>query len=151
MSKAKGIFQEFKAFISRGNVIDLAVGVIIGSAFTSIVNSLVKDIVMPVVSIIIGGISFEDLKIVITPAQGDVAECAIYYGTFIQNVVNFLLISIVVFAMVKLINAMHDKAEKIKKAEEAAVEEVSEPESVPEPEPSAEVALLQEIRDLLKK
>ena len=112
--KAKGLLHEFKVFISRGNVIDLAVGVIIGSAFTAIVNSLVNDIVMPVIGVIIGGINFEDLKWVITPASGDVAECAIRYGTFLQSIVNFLLIALVVFTMVKLINLTHRK-----KAEEA--------------------------------
>ena len=107
--KAKGLLHEFKVFISRGNVIDLAVGVIIGSAFTAIVNSLVNDIVMPVIGVIIGGINFEDLKWVITPASGDVAECAIRYGTFLQSIVNFLLIALVVFTMVKLINLTHRK------------------------------------------
>lgn len=135
--KAKGLLHEFKVFISRGNVIDLAVGVIIGSAFTAIVNSLVNDIVMPVIGVIIGGINFEDLKWVITPASGDVAECAIRYGTFLQNIVNFLLIALVVFTMVKLINLTHRK-----KAEEAP--------AAP-PAPPEDVVLLREIRDLLKK
>ena len=135
--KAKGLLHEFKVFISRGNVIDLAVGVIIGSAFTAIVNSLVNDIVMPVIGVIIGGINFEDLKWVITPASGDVVECAIRYGTFLQSIVNFLLIALVVFTMVKLINLTHRK-----KAEEAP--------AAP-PAPPEDVVLLREIRDLLKK
>lgn len=135
--KAKGLLHEFKVFISRGNVIDLAVGVIIGSAFTAIVNSLVNDIVMPVIGVIIGGINFEDLKWVITPTSGDVAECAIRYGTFLQSIVNFLLIALVVFTMVKLINLTHRK-----KAEEAP--------AAP-PAPPEDVVLLREIRDLLKK
>lgn len=139
----KKFFQEFKTFISRGNVVDLAVGMIIGSAFTSIVNSLVKDIVMPVVGILIGGINFSDLKIVITPAEGDVAESAVCYGNFIQNIVNFLLIAVVVFSMVKIINSMRAKLEKPKE------EPAPEPEA--EPEPSEEVLLLREIRDSLKK
>jgi large conductance mechanosensitive channel len=138
----KKFFEEFKVFISRGNVIDLAVGMIVGSAFTSIVNSLVKDVVMPFVSIIIGGISFADLKYVITPAEGDVAECAILYGNFIQQIVNFLIIALVVFSLVKAINTMRAKLEK--KEEEPAPE--------PEPEePSEEILLLREIRDSLKK
>ena len=141
----KKFFEEFKVFISRGNVVDLAVGMIVGSAFTSIVNSLVKDVVMPLVSIIIGGISFADLKYVITPAEGDVAECAILYGNFIQQIVNFLIIALVVFSMVKAINTMRAKLEK-KEEEEPVVEEPA-----PEPEPSEEVLLLREIRDSLKK
>lgn len=140
----KKFFEEFKVFISRGNVIDLAVGMIVGSAFTSIVNSLVKDVVMPFVGIIIGGISFTDLKIVITPASGDVAECAIYYGNFIQNIVNFLIIAFVVFTMVKLINTMRAKLEKPK-------EEPKEEPAPAEPVPSEEVLLLREIRDSMKK
>jgi len=137
--KKKGIVQEFKEFITRGNVIDLAVGVIIGSAFTAIVNSLVNDVVMPFIGWIIGGTSFADLKIVISPAVGDVAEAAIYYGKFIQNIVNFLLIAIVIFTMVKVINKLRRKKEE-------------EPKPAPEPpKPSEEVLLLREIRDSLKK
>ena len=130
----KNFFQEFKTFISRGNVIDLAVAVIIGGAFTSIVNSLVNDLVMPFIGWLIGGVSFTHLKYVITPAAGDVAEAAIYYGNFIQNVVNFLLVALVVFSMVKLINSFKKKPEETKVA----------------PVTPADVVLLQEIRDLLK-
>ena len=140
MADKKGIIAEFKEFISRGNVIDLAVGVIIGGAFTTIVNSLVNDIVMPIIGRIIGSINFTDLKIVLAPATEEVAEVAICYGTFIQNVVNFLLIAAVVFAAVKLINSFHRKEE----AAEAPAEE--KPVEVPE-----EVLLLREIRDLLNK
>lgn len=136
MKEKKGFFAEFKEFISRGNVIDLAVGVIIGGAFTTIVNSLVNDLVMPAVGILIGGINFENFKIVITPAAGEIPEAAIYYGRFIQNIVNFLLTALVIFIVVKGINKLH------KKKEEAKVEEV--------PEPSEEVLLLREIRDSLK-
>lgn len=136
MKHAKGFWSEFKQFISRGNVIDLAVGVIIGGAFTSIVNSLVNDVVMPVIGILFGGIDFTGLKYVVTPAQGDIPEAAIYYGNFIQNVVNFLLVALVVFIMVKLIN-------RFRRKKEAA--------PTPPPQPSEEVLLLREIRDALKK
>jgi len=139
MEKTKGFIAEFKQFISRGNVIDLAVGVIIGSAFTAIVNSLVKDLVMPVVGILFGGLNFTELKYVITPAVGDIPEAAIYYGNFIQNVVNFLLVAFVVFCAVKAINKLHRKKEE--PVEEAPAEPV-----VPE-----DVQLLREIRDLLKE
>ena len=111
MKKKKGIIQEFREFIARGNVIDLAVGVIIGSAFTAIVNSLVDDLVMPLIGMIIGRTSFENFKIILSPAVGDTAESAIYYGRFIQNVVNFFLIALVVFIMVKLINSLYKKQE----------------------------------------
>ncbi len=137
MAKNTGIIAEFKEFIARGSVIDLAVGVIIGSAFTAIVNSLVDDIVMPVIGVITGGIDFSNLKYVITPAVGDTAESAICYGNFLQNIINFLLIAIVVFIMVKFINKFHRKND----AEEPAAE----------PEPAEEILLLREIRDSLKK
>jgi len=136
--KARGFINEFKEFISRGNVIDLAVGIIIGTAFTAIVNSIVNDMIMPAIGALIGGINFTGLKWVITPATADTAEAAIYYGNFIQSVVNFLIIAFVIFLMIKLINGFH------RKKEEAPAE--------PEPEkPSDEVLLLQEIRDLMKE
>jgi len=138
MDKAKGFMAEFKKFISRGNVVDMAVGVVVGGAFTGIVNSLVKDVIMPVIGMLFGGIDFSGLKYVITPAEGDVAEAAIYYGNFIQNIVNFLLVAFAIFVVVKAMNSFH------KKKEEAA----------PPPPPPADpddVVLLREIRDLLKK
>ena len=139
MEKKKGFIAEFKEFISRGNVMDMAVGVIIGGAFTTIVNSLVNDVFMPFLGIIIGGFSFENLKLVITPASGDIAVVAIYYGKFVQNVVNFLLIALVVFLLVKTINRFR------RKKEEPA------PEPQPEPETPEDILLLREIRDSLKR
>ena len=139
MEKKKGFIAEFKEFISRGNVMDMAVGVIIGGAFTTIVNSLVNDVFMPFLGIIIGGFSFENLKLVITPASGDIAEVAIDYGKFVQNVVNFLLIALVVFLLVKTINRFR------RKKEEPA------PEPQPEPETPEDILLLREIRDSLKR
>lgn len=135
----KGFIAEFKEFISRGNVIDMAVGVIIGGAFTTIVNSLVNDVIMPFLGLIIGGINFSELKIVLTAAAGDTPETAIMYGSFIQNIINFLLIALVVFTMVKIINRFRRK------------KEAPAPEPAPEPEPPEEVLLLREIRDSLKK
>ena len=125
------MFKEFKEFISRGNVLDLAVGVIIGGAFGKIVTSLVDDIIMPFIGLIIGGLDFSGLSIVIEKAT-------IKYGMFIQNVVNFLIIAFSVFMIVKAVN----KVRRIKpeeKEEEPVVEA-----------PSKEEALLAEIRDLLK-
>ena len=87
--KAKGLIGEFKEFISRGNVMDMAVGVIVGTAFTAIVNSLVKDVITPAIGYLIGGIDFTEYKIVLSPAVGEIPETAIYYGTFIQNTVSY--------------------------------------------------------------
>ena len=137
----KGIVSEFKAFITRGNVMDMAVGIIIGGAFTAIVQSLVNDLLMPVIGALFGGVDFTTLRYVIREADeaAGVAEAAIKYGSFIQAIVNFLLIAIVIFLLVKGINKMH------KKKEEPA------PAPAPAPEPSEEVKLLTEIRDALKK
>lgn len=105
--KSRGFRKEFITFINRGNVMDLAVGVVVGSAFTAIVNSLVNDIIMPTVSLIGGGFDFASLSLTIN-------EATINYGNFIQNVANFLIIALVVFLMIKFINKIHEKAEKIK-------------------------------------
>ncbi|MEL7624991.1 MAG: large-conductance mechanosensitive channel protein MscL [Clostridiales bacterium] len=135
----KGIINEFKTFIARGNVVDLAVGIIIGTAFTAIVNALVQGIFMPVIGILVGGVNFTDLKLVLKPAAADVAEVAIAYGDFIQQVINFLIIAFVVFMMVKFINRFKKKQE-----------ECPAPAPAP-PAPSDEALLLTEIRDLLKE
>ena len=140
----KKFIDEFKAFISRGNVVDMAVGVIVGSAFTAIVNSLVKDVITPFIGVLTGGVDFTQMKYVITPAVGETPEVAILYGNFIQAIVNFLIIAFVVFCMVKMINTMRAKMEAAKKKEEEAAPPAP-------PAPSAEVVLLTEIRDLLKK
>ena len=136
----KNFFDEFKKFISRGNVVDMAVGVIVGSAFTAIENSLVKDVGTPFIGALTGGVDFTQMKYVITPAVGETPEVAILYGNFIQAIINFLIIAFVVFCMVKLINNMRAKLEKEKEEAPAAP-----------PNPSDEVLLLTEIRDLLKK
>ena len=142
----KNFINEFKAFISRGNVVDMAVGVIVGSAFTAIVNSLVKDVVTPFIGFLTGGVDFTQMKYVITPAVGETPEVAILYGNFIQAIINFLIIAFVVFCMVKMINTMRAKMEEQKKKEEEKPAAPAEP-----PEPPADVQLLTEIRDLLKK
>ena len=128
------MLKDFKEFAFKGNVLDMAIGVIIGAAFGKIVTSLVSDLIMPIISILTGGINFKDLKLVITPAHGDVAENAIAYGSFIQNVVDFLIIAFCIFLFVRLI-------EKSKKKEEVKVEA---------PKKADDVVLLEEIRDLLK-
>ena len=128
------MIKEFKEFISRGNVVDLAVGVIMGGAFGKIVTSLVNDLIMPLVGIIIGGINFTTLSITVKDSK-------IMYGNFIQNVVDFLIVALCIFFMVKIVNKLNDIHKK---------KEVKE-EPKEEPKKSDEVLLLEEIRDLLKK
>ena len=130
------MIKEFKEFIVRGNVMDLAVAVILGGAFGKIVASLVNDVIMPVIGLILGGINFSELKYVISPASGDIPENAIRYGAFIQASIDFLLIAFVIFIFVKILMRM-------KKKQEAAPEAP--------PAPSGEEVLLGEIRDLLKE
>lgn len=148
MAEKKKFVDEFKAFISRGNVMDLAVGLIIGSAFTAIVKSLVNDIVMPIIGMVMGGVNFTTLKIVIRKAALDRPELALTYGNFIQAIIDFLLIALVVFMIVKSLNALRERKEREAKAK-AAAEAAATP--APEPAIPADVVLLTEIRDLLKK
>jgi large conductance mechanosensitive channel len=130
------MWKEFKAFAMKGNVIDLAIAVVIGGAFGKIVTSLVNDLLMPAIGVLMGGISFADLKYVISPASGDVAEVAVLYGAFIQSIVDFLIVAFSVFLFVKLLAA------RKKKEEEAPA---------PPAEPPKDLVLLEEIRDLLKE
>lgn len=126
IKKIKKEAGEFKKFISRGNVVDMAVGVIIGGAFGKIVTSLVQDILMPVIGVVLGGLNFNDLSI-------QVGSASVRYGAFLQSIVDFLIISLSIFVMIKILNKFKKKEEKkeeIKKADE--------------------VVLLEEIRDLLK-
>jgi large conductance mechanosensitive channel len=116
----KNFWKEFKEFISRGSVMDMAVGIIIGGAFTAIVNSLVNDIVMPILSLITGGYDFTKLAVTL----GDGEDAAVFnYGLFISAVINFLLIALVIFCIIKSINKMKDKFDKDKE-EEAATTKV---------------------------
>ena len=108
IKKGKGFVEEFKKFIMRGNVIDMAVGVIIGGAFTAIVNSLVNDVMMPVLSILTGGLDFSKLCIVLGEGEG---AATLNYGSFIAAIINFLLIALVIFIMVKTINKFMPKKE----------------------------------------
>lgn len=128
LGKVKKIGEDFKAFISRGNVVDMAVGVIIGGAFSKIVTSLVNDVLTPIIGVFLGGLNFSELTFGFKDAQ-------ISYGLFIQSIVDFLIIAACIFTMVKLF-------EKFKKKEEPEVKPVVK---------SDEVLLLEEIRDLLKK
>ena len=125
--KTSGFWSEFKTFIARGNVMDMAVGVIIGGAFSNITTSLINDIVMPVLGIFTSSVSFAELSVNIGPA-------VVAYGNFIQAVLNFLIMALVVFCIIKALNRFHKKKE-----------------TAPPPGPSAEEKLLTEIRDLLKE
>ena len=144
----KGFFAEFKKFITRGNVLDMAVGVVVGSAFTAIVNSLVKDILNPIIGLVTGGIDFSELKIVLKPAAGDVAELAIRYGVFINAIIQFILIAFVLFVIVKSFNKLNERRVKEEEAKKAAAAAAA---AAVAPEKSADIILLEEIRDLLKK
>ena len=151
--KKKSVFQEFKEFISKGNVVDMAVGVIIGGAFTKIVNSVVSDLIMPALGLVTGNIDFADLKVVLNPAElneaGEIVkeELAIRYGVFLDALINFLLMAICVFTVIKIIATVKAKAEKLRKKEEVKEEA---PEEAPAPQPEPQIELLTEIRDLLK-
>ena len=145
----KKFFQEFKAFAMRGNVVDLAVGVVIGGAFGKITTSIVNDIIMPVISVLTGGVSFESWKLVLkdavinTAGEVEKAEIAITFGNTIAIILDFIIIAFAVFCMVKALNSLHRKTE----------EPAPAPEPEPEPAPPAPTSeeLLAEIRDLLKE
>lgn len=147
-----GLWADFKKFAFKGNVVDMAVGVVVGGAFSKIVTSLVNDIIMPAISKLTGGANFADLKYIITPADeaAGVAEAAIKYGAFIQNIVDFFLIAISVFLFVKLISLGREKLEAKKKAEEAAAAAAKAAEEAAKPKAPTQEELLTEIRDLLK-
>ena len=128
----KNMLKEFRTFIQKGNVMDLAVGVIMGSAFGAIVNSLVNDVLMPALGVLIGGIDFSGLTI-------KFKDATISYGLFIQNVINFLIMALVLFILLKIVNGIMEAGKKKKTEETPAVVK------------SDETILLEEIRDLLKK
>lgn len=129
------MLKEFKAFALKGNVMDLAVGVIIGGAFGKIVTSLVNDLLMPIIGILLGGMNLSEYRYIISPQSGEIAEVSIKYGAFLQTAVDFLIIAFSVFLFVKVLRPM-------KKKEEPKKEEPVKPN---------QELLLEEIRDLLKK
>lgn len=132
------MLKEFKTFIARGNVMDLAVGVVVGGAFSKIVTSLVDDIIMPLVGMLIGGLDFTSLSI-------KVGNAKVMYGSFIQNIVDFLIVAFCIFLMVKFMNKLTKKMEeKVKKAEKKEKE-------LEEQKKAENIVLLEEIRDLLKE
>lgn len=129
--------QEFKTFAMRGNVLDMAVGIIIGAAFGKIVSSFVSDVIMPPIGVLLGGVDFKDLSVIIQEASAEQAAVVIRYGAFIQTIVDFLIIALAVFIAIKAINSLKKKN--------------PEPEPAAPAAPPADIQLLTEIRDLLKK
>ncbi|MDR7344110.1 large conductance mechanosensitive channel [Pantoea alhagi] len=129
------LFKEFRDFAMRGNVVDLAVGVIIGAAFGKIVSSLVANIIMPPLGLLIGGVDFKQFKWILKPAQGETPPVVMEYGIFLQNIFDFVIIAFAIFIAIKLMNKLHKKKEVEK----------------PAAKPSAEATLLTEIRDLMKQ
>ncbi|MCW5900775.1 MAG: large-conductance mechanosensitive channel protein MscL [Flavobacteriales bacterium] len=132
-----GMLKEFKEFAMKGNVVDMAVGIIIGGAFGKIVSSLVSDVIMPPIGVLLGGVDFSELQLVVKEAEGEAAAVAIKYGSFIMTVLDFVIIAFAIFMVIKGLN-------RFKKKEAAA------PPPAP-PEPSSTDKLLMEIRDALKK
>lgn len=128
-----GMMQEFKEFAMRGNVVDLAVGVVIGAAFGKIVSSVVADVIMPPLGVLMGGVNFADLKLVLKDGVGDIPAVSLNYGAFIQTCIDFTIIAFAIFMLVKLMNTLKKKAEAAPAA------------------PPAQEVLLTEIRDLLKQ
>ena len=133
--KTMSMMSEFKDFAMRGNVVDMAVGIVIGGAFGKIVSSFVNDVLMPPIGMMMGGVDFSDLAVTLQEAAGDAAAVTLNYGSFIQTVIDFVIIAFAIFMVIKAMNSMKQKEE----------DAPAEP-----PKPSAEVELLTEIRDSLK-
>ncbi|PSJ45865.1 large conductance mechanosensitive channel protein MscL [Zobellella taiwanensis] len=133
------IIKEFREFAVKGNVVDMAVGIIIGAAFGKIVSSLVNDVIMPPLGMLIGGVDFSDLAVVLKEASGDLPAVTLSYGNFLQTVLDFTIVAFAIFMLIKAIN-------RLKRRAEAAPAEPASP-----PPPSREEQLLAEIRDLLKR
>ena len=148
----KNLLKEFKDFAMKGNVVDMAVGIIIGGAFGKIVTSVVNDVIMPLIGLIVGGVNFTDLAVTLKDAvpasEGVAAQPAVLlkYGMFLQTTFDFIIVAFAIFIFIKILNTAKDKLEKANKAaEEAAAAEA------PAPAPDPQIVLLTEIRDLLKK
>jgi len=130
-----GMMKEFKEFAVRGNVVDMAVGIVIGAAFGKIVSSVVGDVIMPPIGVLLGGVDFSNLSIIVKEAVGETPAVMISYGKFLQTIIDFVIIAFAIFVVVKAINSIKRKNEEAPKAP---------------PEPPAQELLLAEIRDLLK-
>ena len=131
-----GMMKEFKEFAVKGNVVDMAVGIVIGAAFGKIVSSFVGDVIMPPIGVLLGGVDFSNLAFTVKEAAADLPAVVISYGKFVQTVIDFTIIAFAIFIAVKVINSLKRKEEEVPEAP---------------PEPSAQEVLLTEIRDLLKE
>jgi large conductance mechanosensitive channel len=132
---AMGMMKEFKDFAAKGNMLDMAIGIIVGAAFGKVISSLVSDVIMPPIGLIIGGVDFKALKLILKQAAGETAAVTLNYGVFIQTIVDFLIVSFAIFLLVKGVNTMRKKQEETPAAP---------------PAPSNQEILLGEIRDVLK-
>lgn len=156
----KKFWEDFKKFASKGNIIDMAVGVVIGTAFGKIVSSFVSDVITPLISLLTGSVNLTDLKLVMRHAvldsEGNIlkAEVALTYGNFIQSIIDFLIIALSIFLFLRIVMNMKNKFEaakaKILQEEKDKQEDEAEKEENEEPKPSDEILLLSEIRDLIK-
>lgn len=156
----KKFFSEFKAFITKGNVVDMAIGVVVGGAFKDIVNALVSKIITPLIGLLLGGSSLSDQKYVLQEEVVELVdgvetvitpENAILWGSFVQTIIDFLIIAFTIFVVIKVAMAVHNKAEAAAKRLKKEQEEIVAEEAPAEPEISSTDKLLIEIRDLLKK
>ena len=156
----KKFWEDFKKFASKGNIIDMAVGVVIGTAFGKIVSSFVSDVITPLISLLTGSVNLTDLKLVMRRAvldsEGNIlkAEVALTYGNFIQSIIDFLIIALSIFLFLRIVMNMKNKFEaakaKILQEEKDKQEDEAEKEENEDPKPSDEILLLSEIRDLIK-
>lgn len=144
MNMKSSFWSDFKSFALKGNVIDMAVGVVIGGAFGKIVSSLVSDVIMPPIGLLIGGVDFKDLSITLKEATDSAAAVTLNYGAFLQTVIDFLIIAFSIFLLIRIV------ANVIRKVQPAKEEAQEAPAPAPQPVVSDEVKLLTEIRDLLK-
>ena len=148
MAKKNGFIEEFKQFILRGNVVQMAIGIVVGAAFSAIVTAFVSGVINPLIGMLIGSVDFSELKIVLKAATEESAEVAVMYGVVIQKIFEFVVIALCMFLVIRGMNRL----EEAKKAKEAAEKAAAEAAKAAEPAPVPEdVALLREIRDLLKK
>ena len=149
--KKDGFFAQFKVFIARGNVMDMAVGIVVGSAFTAVVKSFANDLILPFVAMFTGGIDFSNLKIVIRAATETDPGLFISYGNFIQAIVNFLILSLCVFTIVRSMNSMHDKVHAKEVAEKKAAEEAADAQPAPVDEKLEVLKAIQKLLEEQKK
>lgn len=156
----KKFFSDFKAFITKGNVVDMAIGVVVGGAFKDIVNALVSNIITPLIGLLLGGSSLSDQKYILQKEVVEIVdgvetvttpENAVLWGAFLQTIIDFLIIAFTIFIVIKVAMAVHNKAEAAAKRLKKQQEEAAAEEAPAEPEISSTDKLLIEIRDLLKK